>query len=133
MHDLREADFRYHCVAKREKQRGKKKPQQRQQGPPPPLPPTHTKKREQASYFAGLAQSVGPLNRERKVAGTITGARTTLRVFEVGIFAYSEKPFEQTLKLKKSIQHHSLLNLFFPNIQLTNLLTTKLNNWFSSF
>ena len=37
-------------------------------------------------------------------------------VFEVGIFAYREKPFEQTLKLKKSIYHHSLLNLFFRNI-----------------
>ena len=33
-------------------------------------------------------------------------------VFEVGIFAYGENPFEQTLKLKKSIDHHSLLNLF---------------------
>ena len=87
----------------RERNREGRKNHNKDNKAPPPLPPTHTKKREQASYFAGLAQSVGPLNRERKVAGTITGARTTLRVFEVGIFAYSEKPFEQTLKLKKSI------------------------------
>ena len=43
MYYLREADFRYHCVAKRERYR-KKKPQQRQKPPPPP--PPHTQKRE---------------------------------------------------------------------------------------
>ena len=41
MYYLREADFRYHCVAKRERYR--KKPQQRQQLPPPH---PHTQKRE---------------------------------------------------------------------------------------
>ena len=75
MYYLREADFRYHCVAKRERYR--KKNTTKTTAPPPP---PHTKKREQASYFAGLAQSVGRLNRERKVTGTIPGARTILGI-----------------------------------------------------
>ena len=62
----------------RERDREEKKPTTKTTTPPPP--PTHSKKRKQASYFAGLAQSVGPLNRERKVAVTITGAITTLRI-----------------------------------------------------
>ena len=78
MYYLREADFRYHCVAKRERYR--KKNPNKKKTPPPPPPPTHTKKREQASYFAGLAQSVGRLNRERKVTGTIPGVRTILGI-----------------------------------------------------
>ena len=41
--------------------------------------------------------------------------KTTRKAYKA-LFAYRENPFEQTLKLKKSIHHHSLLNLFFPNI-----------------
>ena len=55
MHYLREADFRYHCVAKREIER-KKNPQQRQKRPPPT---PHTLKKEKTSFIFCRTGSVG--------------------------------------------------------------------------
>ena len=75
MYYLREADFRYHCVAKRERERKKKK---QQQPPPTPPPKSRTNLLVQASYLAGLAQSAACLNTEREVSSTIPGARTML-------------------------------------------------------